>query len=102
MFTAEATGTQPLKYQWEWKPKKKWGWSRKWQPCDTEWCHGATLTIPKVEKSHTGSYRCVISNDIGSQTSDLANLSVGKHRLTSGKMQSVHYTHLMCIFLFYV
>ena len=80
-FTAEATGTQPLKYQWEWKPKKKWGRSGKWQPCDTEWCDGATLTIPKVEKSHTGSYRCVISNEVGSQTSNPANLSVGKHCL---------------------
>ena len=67
-FTVEATGTQPLKYQWEWKPKKKWGRSAKWHPCDTEWCDGATLTIPKVEKSHTGSYHCVISNEVGSQT----------------------------------
>ena len=78
MFTAEATGTS-LSYQWEWKPKKKWGRSGKWQSCDMESSDGATLTICKVEKSHTGSYRCVISNHIGSQTSNPANLSVGKH-----------------------
>ena len=80
-FTAEATGTEPLNYQWEWKPKKKWGRSGKWQPCDTEWCDGGTLTIPKVEKSNTGSYRCVISNEVGSQTSNPANLSIGKYCL---------------------
>ena len=79
MFTAEATGTEPLSYQWEWKQKKKWGWSGKWQLCDTEWCDGATLTISKVEKYHTGSYRCVISSNVGSQTSNAANLRVGKH-----------------------
>ena len=79
-FTAEATGTS-LSYRWEWKQKKKWGRSGKWQSCDAEWCNGATLTIPKVEKSHTGSYRCVVSNDVGSQTSSPTNLSVGKHCL---------------------
>ena len=80
-FTAEATGTETLKYQWEWKPKKKWGRSGKWQPCDTEWCDGATLTISKVEKSHTGSYRCVVSNEVGIQTSNPANLRIGKYCL---------------------
>ena len=79
MLTAEVTGTQPLSYQWEWKPKKKWRHSRKWQPCDAEWCDGATLTIPKVEKFHVGSYRCVITNDIGSWTSNSTSLSVGKN-----------------------
>ena len=78
-FSAEATGTEPLSYQWEWKRKKKWGRSGKWQSCDSKWCYGATLTIPKVENSHTGSYRCVVSNHIGSQTSNPANLNVGKH-----------------------
>ena len=80
-FTAETTGTEPLSYQWEWKHKKKWGRSGKWQPCDTEWSDGATLTIPSVQKCHTGSYRCVISSNIGSQISNAANLRVGKYRL---------------------
>ena len=97
-FTAEATGTQPLKYQWEWKPPKKRGRSGKWQPCRAEWCHGATLTIPKVEKSHSGSYRCVISNEVGSQTFNPANLRVGKHCLKLAH-KVLHYTHLMIFFL---
>ena len=80
MFTAEATGTQPLSYQWEWKPKKRWRvGSGKWQPCDAEWCDEATLTIPSVQRSHVGSYRCVITSDVGSWTSKPADLSVGKN-----------------------
>ena len=76
MFTVEATGTDPLKYQWEWKPAGEKG---EWQPCDAEWCDGATLTIPIVQKSNEGSYHCVISNYAGSQTSNPAQLSVGKN-----------------------
>jgi len=97
-FTAEATGTEPLKYQWEWKPKKKWGRSGKWHPCHTEWCDGATLTIPKVEKSNTGSYRCVISNEVGSQTSNPANLSIGKYCLKLA--HEVYVTPCICLFVF--
>ena len=98
MFTAEATGTQPLSYQWEWKQKKKWGRSGKWQPCDAEWCDGAMLIICKVEKSHTGSYRCVVSNDIGSQTSNPANFSVGKHCkiIFTARVNSVSYINILC------
>ena len=83
MFTAEATGTQPLHYQWlYWKPATEEGGSKEWQPCPAEWCDGATLTIPIVQKSNEGSYCCVISNCAGSQTSEPASLSVGK-KLTS-------------------
>ena len=101
MFTVEATGTGPLSYQWEWKAKKKWGRSGKWQPCDPKWCDGATITIPKVEKSHTGSYRCVVSNDMGSQTSNAANLNVGKHCLKPECKVYIIPT-LVSLFLFYV
>ena len=75
MFTVEATGTDPLGYQWEWKPA---GEKREWQPCDAEWCDGATLTIPIVQKSNEGSYHCVISNCAGSQTSNPVQLNIGK------------------------
>ena len=79
MFTAEATGTEPLSYQWEWKPAMDDG---KWQPCDAEKFPGvdsSTLTIPDVEKSNEGSYRCVVSNNAGSQTSNPVKLNVGKN-----------------------
>ena len=77
-FTVQATGTEPLKYNWEWKPAMKDA-SKEWRSCDSEWSNGATLTIPKVEKSNEGYYRCVVSNCPGSQTSNPATLSVGKN-----------------------
>ena len=83
IFTTEAMGTEPLNYQWlHWKPAGKGGGSGEWQPCPAEWCDGAMLTIPSVQKSNEGSYCCVISNCAGSQTSEPASLSVGK-KLTS-------------------
>ena len=77
-FTAEATGTEPLNYQWERKQAIDDG---EWQPCDVERFPGAdssTIVIPSVEKSNEGSYRCVVSNCAGSQSSYPAKLSVGK------------------------
>ena len=77
MFTVEATGTEPLNYQWEWKPAIDYGW----RLCDVERFPGAdssTLAIPCVQKSNEGSYRCVISNCTGSRTSNPAKLSIGK------------------------
>ena len=75
-FIVQVTGIEPLSYQWEWKPKKKWDWSGRWQLCPAEWCNGATLTILSVHKSNQGRYRCVISNCAGSQTSEQAELEV--------------------------
>ena len=79
MFTAEATGTEPLNYQWlHWKLAGEGGGSGEWQPCPAEWCDGATLTIPSVQKSNEGWYHCVISNYAGAVISKPARLSVGK------------------------
>ena len=72
-LTIQATGTEPLSYQWQWKPAEE---SVKWQPCPAEWCDGATLTIPNVQKSNEGSYRCVISNCAGTHTSEPAKVEV--------------------------
>ena len=80
MFTVEATGTDPLSYHWEWKPPEEKG---EWQPCDTDLSDGATMTILSVQKSNQGSYRCVISNYAGTQTSNPAQLSVGKYPFLS-------------------
>ena len=81
MFTAEGNGTDPLNYQWEWKPAMD---DDKWQPCDVEkfpGAHSSTLTIPSVQKSYEGSYRCVVSNCAGKETSNPAELSVGKNSI---------------------
>ena len=76
MFTVQATGTKPLNYHWQWNPAKE-GESEEWQPCSgVEGSDTTTLTIPSVQKSNNGSYRCVISNCAGSQTSKPAKLEV--------------------------
>ena len=83
-FTTVATGTH-LSYQWEWKPPSEAGEesseNEAWQPCNVERFPGAdssTMTIPTVQKSNEGSYHCVVSNCAGGQTSNPAELSVGK------------------------
>ena len=73
-FTIQATGTEPLMYQWEWKPAGEEGGSEDWQPCPAEWCNGATILIP-MQQSNERSYRCVVSNCAGSQTSNPAELN---------------------------
>ena len=78
MFTVGATGTQPLNYQWEWKSAMDDG---EWQLCDVERfprADSSTIVISSVQKSNEGSYRCVVSNCVGNQSSYLARLSVGE------------------------
>jgi len=77
-FTVQATGTEPLNYNWEWKPADKGSWSKEWKPCDVGMSDGTTLTIPNVQKPNEGSYRCVISNHAGTKISKEAQLCVGK------------------------
>ena len=77
-FTIQSSGTQPLNYQWEIKTGDGSG---EWQLCDVERFPGANcsrLTIPSVQKSNEGFYRCVVSNNAGCQTSEPVNLNIGK------------------------
>ena len=76
-FSIQASGTEPLNYHWQWKPTEKGSGSEKWQPCPANWSDGATLTMPKVENSNEGSYRCVVSNLAGEQASNSAKLTFG-------------------------
>ena len=78
VFTVQAIGTEPMNYDWQWKPTEEKGVSKEWQQCSAKWSDGATLNIPKAKKSHEGSYRCVVNNLAGSQTSTPSKLSVGK------------------------
>ena len=77
-FTIGTTGTEPLSYQWQWKPAGEEGGSEEWQLCDVEGPQTAVLCIPSVQKSNEGQYCCNISNCAGSQTSNTATLSLGK------------------------
>jgi len=88
-FTVHASGTEPISYQWQWKPPAgdDQGESEEWQLCDMEWFHNITLKIPDVQKLNEGSYQCVVSNCAGSQTSNTAKLSVGKNQLYEASQQ---------------
>ena len=77
-FTVQATGTEPLNYNWQWKPAKKGSGNKEWKSCDELRSDGATLTIPSVQKANEGNYHCVISNHAGSVISKAAQLTVGK------------------------
>ena len=72
-FTVQATGTQPLMFQWQWKPAEEGDESEEWQSCDVE---GPTLAIPRVQKSDEGQYHCVVYNHVGRQISKPAQLEV--------------------------
>ena len=76
-FTVQAIGTEPIKYLWQWKSAGEEGESEDWQLCDTEWCSGNALSVPKVQKLNEGSYQCIISNCAGFQISKAAKRSVG-------------------------
>ena len=78
-FTVEALGTQPLEYAWMWNSNE----SAKdaWLPVGGKEVQGAdtpTLTITTAQESHQGRYRCVVSNLVGSETSNPALLSLGE------------------------
>ena len=90
-FTIQATGTEPLNYQWE----RTTGDGN-----DVERIPGAnssTLIIPSVQKSNEGSYRCTVSNCAGSETSECATLTVGKEKaiqfICKLAVLTVHLTH---------
>ncbi|MDB6174571.1 MAG: C-terminal target protein [Chthoniobacteraceae bacterium] len=63
-FTVTAAGSAPLSYQWEHDRRPING------------AIGATLTISNAVSSDDGSYRCTITNVVGSTLSDAVNLEV--------------------------
>jgi len=75
-FTIGTTGTEPLSYEWQWKPTGENGRSDEWLLCNVEGPQTAVLCIPSAQKSNEGQYRCNISNCAGSQTSNTATLSL--------------------------
>ena len=77
-FTVQATGAEPLNYNWQWKPAEKGSGSKEWEPCSARKSDGTTLTIHSVQKANEGIYCCVISNHAGTEIYKEAQLSVGK------------------------
>ena len=78
-FTVQATGMEPLKYQWQWKPA---GESGEWQNISRDGSTfqqvGTVLKVTGFQACNAGYYRCVVSNSAGSETSQYTNLVTGK------------------------
>ena len=72
-FSIQATGTEPLNYQWE----REIGNGNEVEKIPG--ANSSSLTISSVQKSNEGSYRCTVSNCAGSETSQYATLTVGKN-----------------------
>ena len=73
IFTIQATGTEPMRYQWQWK---QFGKKNEWQNLSNE---GSTLQVAEVQLCNEGCYRCVVANYAGSKCSQWASLIVGKY-----------------------
>lgn len=65
MFTVEASGTEPLSYQWRRNNTNIGG------------ATSPSLTITPVNTGSAGNYDCVVTNTCGSATSAAATLTVG-------------------------
>ena len=82
-FTVQATGTESLEYQWQWKPAGEKKGSEEWQNifCDGsifQQMEAGGLKLTDVQACNAGHYRCVVSNSAGSETSQCTNLVIGK------------------------
>ena len=75
-FTVQATGTEPLSYQWQWKPVVEGVSSEEWQNLSSggsvQGVDTATLMFTSIESCSEGLYRCVVTNVIGEEISECA------------------------------
>ena len=103
-FSIQATGTEPLNYQWQcWKPEGEEDESEAWQDIT---CDGvkfqevkAGLKLTAVQACDAGYYRCVVSNSAGSETSQCANLVVGKYTNIFKLVISIFVSNKLTFFL---
>lgn len=72
IFNILASGSQPIKYQWE-KDGKPVVNEGRFKGAD-----GQTLTITHPTEMDDGNYHCIVSNEFGEETSQEANLIIGK------------------------
>jgi len=89
-FTVQATGTEPLSYQWQWKEGNR---GEEWQLCDLENFSGANSSKLVILRTtmwayYKGSYRCIIGNCAGSQTSEAASFTFDTYQQLSKQLPS--------------
>ena len=81
-LTVKATGTEPLRYQWQWKPVVEAVHSGEWQNLSSggsvQGVETATLTFTSIESCREGLYRCVVTNVVGEEISDYTDYIIGK------------------------
>ena len=81
-FTVQATGTEPLRYQWQWTPVVEGVSSEEWQnltSCGSvQGADTATLTYSKIADCSEGLYRCVVTNPVGEEISECTDYIIGK------------------------
>ena len=81
-FSVQSTGTEPLGYQWQWKPAGEGDRRDEWQDLSCgvslQGVNTPTLTFSNVQSCNDGLYRCVITNRADKMISDCAELTVGK------------------------
>ena len=74
-FSITATGTEPLSYQWQ-----KDGADLS----NTDYIEGVTTTtlvVRDITKADEGAYSCVVTNHVGVDESDAAQMSIGRHNV---------------------
>ena len=83
-FTVKATGTEPLRYQWQWKPVVEGVSSGEWQNLSSggsvQGADTATLTYSSIEACTEGLYRCVITNAVGGEISKCTDHIIGEYQ----------------------
>ena len=81
-FTVQATGTEPLRYQWQWKPVVEGVISEEWQSLlsggSVQGVETATLIFTSIESCSEGLYRCVVTNDVGEEISEYTDHIIGE------------------------
>ena len=108
-FTVQATGTEPLSYQWQWKPVVEGVSSEEWQNLTSresvQGADTATLMFTSIESCSEGLYRCVVTNIVGEEISEYTDHIVGEFCMVScgtfnGSLTSCRLTaQTMCLHL---
>ena len=81
-FAVQATGTEPLSYQWQWKPVAEGVISGEWQNLasggSVQGADTATLMFTSIESCSEGLYRCVVTNVVGEEISEYTDHIIGE------------------------
>ena len=90
-FTVQATGVEPMSYQWQWKPiGKEDQWQNLSSGVSIQGTGTPTLTFSSSKSCGEGLYRCVVTNCAGAVQSECVDHIIGE-------LQHVHvHRHTVC------